>query len=670
MWQDKKYQFITLFIYLYEDHLVWDEVGFAGRQFTLYYTDIISVSGGNAGKHLGGTSRFEINTAGQTYKYNSTLGAFNGLEECIQIINERIQFFRNNGRGGTTSTSFANNININPNNIEPTITRIDNFLEDGEWDKVYAYSNAALDYFPTDYRLYQYLLLADMRCKSMDALKKGGSSFASNANYKKLTRYADEALKRDLNEILENNEKENIYQQACKTKDDKAAVELFRKIRGYKDSSTRLESLQNKIRANEEREKEKLEKANNAKYLNAVALESAAKDLDSYKKALDAFDELRKSGYKDSNSRYFKLKKQYDELSIEQEYLDALANLEKGTASYAKIAKGKFEALEKKSHYKDSAEKAKEAQSIIDKSKAKTKKTVIIIAVVCVVALIGIIAISMINQQREKQEAYNNAVALFDSGDYEGAKSAFDELGSFEDSQEYSVKCTEEIEKAEKLQDQYDAALEKCKEEEFDDAITQLKALGDFADSKEKIKEIEELKETYSDMLSQFEKGDLWKAKEDLDKVVATGLADKDKMDILDGFINKYGSYAGTFVFKSGKKDAITQGGQDVEEITIYVKGINTDQSKYVSTYFQPKLLIKYDGGSLECERYLTEKTHGYYYYMHDTHISVEDEVVTRWTSQGGEAADIGKVIVITDDDHTERYGDYETSSGYYERKE
>ena len=68
MWQDKKYQFITLFIYLYEDHLIWDEVGFAGRQFTLYYTDIISVSGGNAGKHLGGTSRFEINTAGQTYK--------------------------------------------------------------------------------------------------------------------------------------------------------------------------------------------------------------------------------------------------------------------------------------------------------------------------------------------------------------------------------------------------------------------------------------------------------------------------------------------------------------------------------------------------------------------------------------------------------------------------
>ena len=669
MWQDKKYQFISLFIYLHEDHLIWDEVGFAGRQFTLYYTDIISVSGGNAGKHLGGTSRFEINTAGQSYKYSSSLGAFAGLEECMQIINERIHFFRSNGVGSANSAGFANTININPDNIEPTITRINNFLEDGEWDKVYAYSNAALDYFPTDYRLYQFLLLADMRCKSMNALKDVSVSFASNSNYKKLDRYADESLKKELKDILEHIEKEPIYKQACKTSDDKQAVDLFRRIRGYKDSNSRIETLQNKIRASEEIEKQKKEEEKAAKYAKAVALEAKAQDLNSYKEALDAFDELRKAGYKDSNTKYYNLKKKYDELVVEKKYSDALSHLEKGTPAYAKIAKAEFESLEKDSHYKDSAEKVKEAQAIIDKAGKDAKKKIKIVA--CVIAIILVVAcvIGVTQHNKQNAEAYASAMALYEQGDYEQALTAFEALGSYKDSQEYSEKCIAEIEKASELQGKYDEALSSCKEGEFTEAIEQLKSLGDFSDSKNKIEEIESLEATYNEMESLIEKGDLWKAKEKLNEVIATGLLDKEKTDILSSLIDQYIGYAGTFVFESGKKNAITQGGQDVDEITIYVKGINTDQSKYKTTYFTPELLIEYDGGSLKCERYLTENTHKYHYYMHDTKVLVEDEVVTRYSAKGGEAADRGKVIIITDYEHRDSGSDYDNFSGYYKRK-
>lgn len=413
MWQDKKYQFITLFIYLYENHLVWDEVGFAGREFTLYYTDIISVSGGNAGKHLGGTSRFEINTAGQTYKYNSTLGAFNGLEECIQIINERIQHFRNNGMGSANSASFANNININPNNIEPTITRIDNFLEDGEWDKVYAYSNAALDYFPTDFRLYKYLLLADMKCKTVSDLKNCSSSFATNGNYKKLERYADDSLKKELKDILEYIEKEPIYRQAyrIKDKDKKKAIELFTTVRGYKDSNDHITALQNKIRTEERQKKEKDEKEKNAKYLAAVELHNRAETLDDYKRALDAFEKLNDLMYEDSQYRYTAIKKRYDELVREKEYSDAIDLLSSGEVSKVRTSKKIFDKLQ---DYGDSKTKAAEAQSIIAEADKKRKKVLILIAsILAAVLVFTTIILPMMSRNSLVQEYGESTVEKF-----------------------------------------------------------------------------------------------------------------------------------------------------------------------------------------------------------------------------------------------------------------
>lgn len=218
MWQTKKYQFVTLFITCNEDHILWEEGVLNRRNLKLFYRDMISVSGGDGGKRLGGTSRFEINTPGQTYSYSSTLGGFNGIQDCIDTINERIQFFKAKNREDdwrlelekeraiteavsnalqqqvTDQAAFTKrnyDIHINPNNIEPTITRIEMFLEDGEWDDARAYATTALDYFPTDYRLYLFLLLEELKAHSIEELENSDTPFVNNKNYKKVKRFAD-----------------------------------------------------------------------------------------------------------------------------------------------------------------------------------------------------------------------------------------------------------------------------------------------------------------------------------------------------------------------------------------------------------------------------------------------------------------------------------------------
>ena len=609
MWQDKKYQFITLFIYLYEDHLIWDEVGFAGRQFTLYYTDIISVSGGNAGKHLGGTSRFEINTAGQTYKYSSTLGAFAGLEECTQIINERIQHFRNNGSRSANSAGFANNININPDNIEPTITRIDIFLEDGEWGKVKSYANAALDYFPTDYRLYKYLLLADMQCKSISALKNSTTSFASNSNYKKLDRYADESLKKELKDILEYIEKEPLYKQARSTSDKKKALELFKGIRGYKDSNDYISSLQARIKEDEEREKEKDERNKESKYQAAIQLQDRAETIEDYKKALEAFEEL-KTITNDSNTkrhydvvkRHKEVQKKYDELKTENDYEKAVELLASGDASKAKNAKATFDKLQ---DYKDSINKSAEAQSIIDAAKAKTKKKIIIIGIIAAICLAGIIVVSNIAHQKNQEKAYNNAIALYEAGDFEQAKGIFDQLSDYEDSAAWSEKCTAEIEAEQKKASKYADAVQWFNWGYFEDAAEAFEKLGDYKDSPEQLKKAQEVLSVYNTLEKLDDEGDFAGLREAIDKI--RDYMPKDELERYDKHISKYSPWVGTYKFKKGDANAVTLHGAGVNELT--AKIINQE------------LVLEYDGESQTLERELDNTVeHGYdgIYFVHN----------------------------------------------------
>lgn len=141
----------------------------------------------------------------------------------------------------------AANVNINPNNVEPTITRIELFLEDGEWDNARAYAHAALDYFPTDYRLYLFLLFDELKVSSLEQLAKCDSSFKDSSYYKKAKRFADPETADKLESLSAAAEKNDYYASVynnAKQRMQKGAYEeaynLFSTISNYKDSSEQM----------------------------------------------------------------------------------------------------------------------------------------------------------------------------------------------------------------------------------------------------------------------------------------------------------------------------------------------------------------------------------------------------------------------------------------------
>ena len=312
MWTTKKFQFLTLLITCNEDHIVWQEGVLNRRDLKLYYRDMISVSGADGAKHLGGTSRFEINTAGQTYSYSSTLGGFNGIENCIDIINERIQFFKSKdaenqkqleiekGRflaeavaravqeqteKASNNVKQVNGVNINPNNIEPTITRIELFLEEQDWDKAKAYAETALDYFPTDYRLYLFLLCIDMKVTSPAELVNSASSINENPNYIKAIRFADDAMIESLEKISaaieENSMREQMYSNALNAmnnRDYELAYSLFESVPGYKDADSFKRTCAQKA-SDEKEEADKKKKQQLIIEQNAIKKIERAEDL-------------------------------------------------------------------------------------------------------------------------------------------------------------------------------------------------------------------------------------------------------------------------------------------------------------------------------------------------------------------------------------------------------
>lgn len=174
-------------------------------------------------------------------------------EELYKRIKTTSQIAASTGTMGAVAAS-ANgpqSININPNNVEPTITRIEMFMEDGEWDTAKAYVNAALDYFPTDSRLYLLSLCIDMKSETVDGLSNCKQSFRDNSNYKRFTRFADaEAFSKVediLNGIEEKAEEMQIQEAAeraaMQAQQEEKERQLVQLKESYVDNLSRMREL-------------------------------------------------------------------------------------------------------------------------------------------------------------------------------------------------------------------------------------------------------------------------------------------------------------------------------------------------------------------------------------------------------------------------------------------
>ena len=325
-------------------------------------------------------------------------------------------------------------ININPNNVEPTVTRIQMFLEDGEWDTAVEYCNYALDYFPTDSRLYLYLLFAENKVSSIDQLEQQHITFYESKYYTKVKRFAskdllnqlqelEESTKQYMDEKKEQDRKEKIYKDAISAKQRnnyQLAVQKFFEVQGYKDSDEQRNEItqflqeerkkeierqkaeeerkeRERIAEEERKERERIEAEEKraSDYDKAVILQAKANNKDDYKKALALFESISsKSDYKDSKERIKEINKKIEEIECEDKYNEAERLLYfRSKPDYDK-ALSLYKELYEKYDYKDSALKITNIQNEINKKKKAKKIKIGIIAAVAVAAIFLIVAIT------------------------------------------------------------------------------------------------------------------------------------------------------------------------------------------------------------------------------------------------------------------------------------
>lgn len=134
--------------------------------------------------------------------------------------------------------------------------------------------------------------------------------------------------------------------------------------------------------------------------------------------------------------------------------------------------------------------KAEQARKAAAAERAKKMKKIALI--VTPIAVVAIIAGAIISNSMQKSSAYQDAVALMESGEYDAAVAAFEELGDYKDSAEQisNVRYTE--------------ALELVQEGRYDDAISIFTELGDYKDSTEQITNTQEL-QAEAELLTQYQ---------------------------------------------------------------------------------------------------------------------------------------------------------------------
>lgn len=124
---------------------------------------------------------------------------------------------------------------VNVNNL---IKRMYYELEDENWEVADAKCESILDMDSDCVDAYIGKLLVDMKCKKIDYLPFTRKNFEDNSNYKKIMRFADEELKKDM--ILYD---ALTHIKMGKTKDFAHALNLLESIKGWKNSDELLNKV-------------------------------------------------------------------------------------------------------------------------------------------------------------------------------------------------------------------------------------------------------------------------------------------------------------------------------------------------------------------------------------------------------------------------------------------
>ena len=319
------------------------------------------------------------------------------------------------------------------NTTSPLLRRASLFLENREWKNAESYCERILDQEPENAQAYVCKLMAELQVSDRADLRKHAAALPKNNTYRLALRYADTALRTELESYAEPTEKSA---QQEKKAGKKLLPVVATTIVVIAIVAVLIAGSAKKNRA----------------YESAQALLSAGE----YAQAAEAFSAL--DGYKDSETYRAEAETALTEQQNAEDYVSAQKLLEAGKFDEAIAA---FEAL---GDYSDSAAQVTAAKQ--QKQEAE--------------------------QEAANRSAYKTAEKLLAVGNYDAAIEAFTALGDYSDASARIAEAEAAKQAAEKEaanKEAYAAAEKLLEEKKYADAKAAFEALGEYSDAKEKAEE-------------------------------------------------------------------------------------------------------------------------------------------------------------------------------------
>ena len=312
--------------------------------------------------------------------------------------------------------------------------------------------------------------------------EKRGKNYKNTPGYQKMLSYADDSLKKKLNEI----EKNIAYNEALGFMNSgiyDSAISAFRKLGDFKESRQKIQECQLAIKKNI--------------YNEGVRLLNSGK----FEDAITKFNQV--SDYSDSLARIKEC-----EAGIKQRIYDRAVSLMNGRKYNEAIAE-----LEKIVSFKDASAKIAECELgikelVYEDADKLFKQRQFDKAYKLFLTILDFKDVQkrlLDCEDGRKAEVYNDALGMMQRKDFLSAIARFNEIPNYKDAKKQATLC-EELRK----QAIYDSAVAFMNSKEFDKAIAKFTEIQSFKDASAKIGECNELKkkEIYTRAFEYFRKKD------------------------------------------------------------------------------------------------------------------------------------------------------------------